>query len=47
VIECSTEELNLAALRPAYSALGSERGILLPSLDSALNRFTNSFRAKL
>ena len=47
VIECSTEELNLAAPRPAYSALGSERGILLPSLDSALNRFTNSFRAKL
>jgi dTDP-4-dehydrorhamnose reductase len=47
IIGCSTEELNLAAPRPVYSALGSERGILLPSLDSALNRFTSLYRAKL
>lgn len=31
-----TRELNLAAPRPAYSALASERGALLPSLDEAL-----------
>ncbi len=29
-------ELHLAAPRPAYSALGSERGALLPTLDEAL-----------
>ncbi len=47
IIGCSTEELNLAAPRPVYSTLGSERGILLPSLDNALNRFTSLYRAKL
>lgn len=30
---------NLAAARPRYSALTSERGLLLPSLDSALSRY--------
>jgi dTDP-4-dehydrorhamnose reductase len=34
-----TSELNLAAARPAYSALGSERGALLGPLDEALERF--------
>lgn len=31
--------LNLAALRPSYSVLGSERGVLLPCLDRALSRY--------
>ncbi|HEX8189257.1 MAG TPA: SDR family oxidoreductase, partial [Pyrinomonadaceae bacterium] len=34
-----TGELNLAAPRPAYSALGTERGALLGTLDEALARF--------
>jgi dTDP-4-dehydrorhamnose reductase len=34
-----TSELNLAAPRPAYSALGSGRGALLGPLDEALERF--------
>ena len=34
-----TSELNLAARRPLYSALGSERGTLLPTLDDALTRY--------
>jgi dTDP-4-dehydrorhamnose reductase len=34
-----TSALGLAAPRPSYSALTSERGLLLPTLDSALSRF--------
>jgi dTDP-4-dehydrorhamnose reductase len=34
-----TESLGLAAPRPLYSVLGSERGQLLPSLEDALNRY--------
>ena len=34
-----TKDLGLMALRPAYSALSSERGILLPSLDNAIDRY--------
>jgi dTDP-4-dehydrorhamnose reductase len=34
-----TSSLDLAAPRPSYSALTSERGLLLPSLDSALARY--------
>lgn len=34
----SWAELALAAVRPRYSALGSERGQLLPTLDEALTR---------
>lgn len=34
-------ELNWVALRPAYSALTSERGILLPPLDIAISRYLN------
>jgi dTDP-4-dehydrorhamnose reductase len=34
-----TRELNLAAPRPTYSALGSERGVLLRPLDEALECF--------
>jgi dTDP-4-dehydrorhamnose reductase len=35
------QDLSLAAPRPAYSVLGSEKGILLPSLENALQRFFN------
>jgi dTDP-4-dehydrorhamnose reductase len=34
-----SSELGFAAPRPAYSALGSERGALLPSLEDALSRY--------
>jgi dTDP-4-dehydrorhamnose reductase len=36
---CSIQTLGLAAPRPSYSVLGSERGILLPTLDEALYRY--------
>jgi dTDP-4-dehydrorhamnose reductase len=36
---CATRELSLAAPRPRYSALGSERGPLLPTVDDALGRY--------
>jgi len=35
------KELDWVATRPAYSALTSERGILLPSLDVAIGRYLN------
>jgi dTDP-4-dehydrorhamnose reductase len=35
----STHTLGLAAPRPVYSALGSERGALLPPLEDALSRY--------
>ena len=35
----ATAELGLRAPRPRYSALGSERGVLLPELDDALARY--------
>jgi dTDP-4-dehydrorhamnose reductase len=36
---CPARELNWVAPRPAYSALTSERGILLPTLDGAVDRY--------
>lgn len=36
---CSTKALGLAAPRPTYSVLGSERGVLLPDLDQAIARY--------
>lgn len=36
---CSIKTLGLAAPRPNYSVLGSERGILLPELDQAIARY--------
>jgi dTDP-4-dehydrorhamnose reductase len=35
----SVDEMNLLAKRPKYSVLGSEKGMLLPSLDNALSRY--------
>ncbi len=39
IIARSTQELGLIAQRPAYSVLGSNRGLLLPSLDNAIARY--------
>lgn len=39
LIGCPTAKLNFAAPRPAYTVLGSERGVLLPSLEDALARY--------
>ena len=36
---CPTSDLGLDAPRPLYSALGSERGTLMPSADDALARY--------
>ncbi|MDX2100036.1 MAG: family 1 glycosylhydrolase [Leptolyngbyaceae cyanobacterium bins.59] len=36
---CSIKTFGFAAPRPAYSVLGSERGILLPNLDRAIERY--------
>ena len=36
------EELGYIARRPVYSAMSSERGILLPALDNALDRYVHS-----
>lgn len=41
-----THELGLAAARPAYSVLGSERGALLPTLDDALARYIRDCETK-
>ncbi len=45
VIGCTTAELNLAARRPLFSVLGSERGTLLPSLEHSLVRFIDNYKA--
>lgn len=39
LVERPAAELGYVAVRPGYSALGSERGLLLPSLDDALARY--------
>ena len=44
LIALPTKELNLAAPRPTYSVLGSDRGELMPDLDCALSRY---FREKV
>jgi dTDP-4-dehydrorhamnose reductase len=41
---CSWRELGLAAVRPVYSALTSERGLLMPTLDDALARYVAEVR---
>ncbi len=35
----SSRELSLAAPRPIFTALGSERGLVMPALDNALERY--------
>jgi dTDP-4-dehydrorhamnose reductase len=42
VQECPSCELGLESARPAYAALDSVRGSLMPSLDDALARYTRS-----
>lgn len=44
IVGCSEKELGLPAPRPAYSVLSSERGIILPDLESSLANFTKSFK---
>ncbi len=39
VEECAPEELGLTAKRPIYSALSSERGILLPAWEDSLEQY--------
>ena len=39
IVGLPTDRLGLAAARPRYSVLGSERGGLLPSLDDAIARY--------
>ena len=41
LLPCSCAALGLAARRPAYSALGSERARLMPSLDDAIARYAH------
>jgi dTDP-4-dehydrorhamnose reductase len=44
---CRGEELKLAAPRPTFSALGSERGLLLPTLSDGLRRYGAAVRTTL
>ena len=39
VEDCATADLGFTASRPPYSALGSERGALLPPLEESLQRY--------
>jgi dTDP-4-dehydrorhamnose reductase len=39
VVPCASGALGLVALRPAYSALASQRGLRLPALDDSLSRY--------
>lgn len=41
LVGCPCRKLGFAAPRPAYCVLGSERGLLLPSLEDSLNRYVN------
>jgi dTDP-4-dehydrorhamnose reductase len=43
----STEEMRLPAERPLFSALSSERGLLLPELDHALQRYLRDLEFRL
>jgi dTDP-4-dehydrorhamnose reductase len=38
-------DFNYQAKRPSYSVLSSSRGVLLPSLEDALRRYTDELRA--
>lgn len=41
---CTVKELSLRATLPAYTALTSERGVLLPGLEDALDRFICDYK---
>ncbi|AUT01343.1 dTDP-4-dehydrorhamnose reductase [Nostoc sp. CENA543] len=41
LIALPMQEINLPAKRPTYSVLGSDRGQLMPCLDSAMSRYFN------
>jgi dTDP-4-dehydrorhamnose reductase len=48
VLGCTGRDLGLRAQRPPFSALGSERGLLLPTLASSIHRYwTDSQHASL
>ena len=44
--EVSIEDCGYAARRPGYSAMSSERGLLLPSLDDALKRYVEAVQER-
>ncbi|MDY0978176.1 family 1 glycosylhydrolase [Massilia sp. CFBP9012] len=44
--EVSIAECGYAARRPGYSAMSSERGLLLPSLDDALKRYVEAVQER-
>ena len=44
--EVSIEECGYVARRPGYSAMSSERGLLLPSLDDALRRYLEAVQER-
>jgi len=44
--EVAIEECGYAARRPGYSAMSSERGLLLPSLDDALRRYVEAMQER-
>ncbi|HEY0460718.1 MAG TPA: family 1 glycosylhydrolase [Pyrinomonadaceae bacterium] len=45
VVGCKTKELNLPAPRPLFSVLGSERGVLMPTLENSLVRFIEHYNS--
>jgi dTDP-4-dehydrorhamnose reductase len=45
VTRCHSADLGRPAVRPGYSVLGSERGILLPDLDDSLDRYVREREA--
>jgi dTDP-4-dehydrorhamnose reductase len=47
VKECDASELGWAAPRPGYSALGSERGVLLPAWEQSLERYLHERREEV
>ena len=44
VEDCDAKDLGLAAPRPFYSVLGTERGALLPSLQDSLERYIGEWK---
>ncbi len=45
IVAVTTAEMNYKAERPLYSALSSKRGLLMPSLDDALRRYTEQTKS--